>query len=109
MKTEDAIALYLEHNRRRHLSKSTLRGMRARLRRFDRFCLRVKKPDVGRLMVHDLMNFRRWLRTLKKRDGARFSPAYIHVHLCQVLAMFDFLVSVSRQKKASRIVNREQR
>ncbi|MEK7996663.1 MAG: tyrosine-type recombinase/integrase [Planctomycetota bacterium] len=91
MKPEDAVVLYLDHDRQRHLSDSTVRANLFLLQHLSEYCRLHGVADLRDATTDTLLDYHRWFRTRKRPDGEAHSTAYINAHARRAKTLFKFL------------------
>ncbi len=75
MTPSEAIAIYLDDGRTRHLADATVRGRDIHLKRFTFWCGCVHMKDLRDAVAETLTDYRRWLGTRKRYGTSRRSSA----------------------------------
>lgn len=91
IKPENAITLFLEYNRQRHLSEKTIRADRIILKHFDDYCCLKGLTDLREATLETLLDYYRWVKQRKRPDGKPLSITYINCHLYLAKWLFKFL------------------
>jgi integrase/recombinase XerD len=91
MKPEDAITLYTDHNRQRHLSEESIRTNVLMLQHLANYCRLQELADLRDATIETLLNFHRWIKQRKRPDGEPLSTTYINGHVRLAKMLFKFL------------------
>jgi len=88
---DEAITIYLDDCRARHLVDETIRGRDAELKRFAFWCGCVHLDDLRDATAKTLTDYRRWLGMRKRPDGKPISIQYANSQARTVRNMFKLL------------------
>ena len=91
MSPDDAIALYLDDCRTRHLAEASVRGREVLLKRFTFWCGCVHMKDLRNAVSETLTDYRRWLGTRKRPDGKPITVQYANSQARTVRLLFKLL------------------
>jgi len=91
MTPQEAVQLYLDDCRNRHLSDSTIKLNAHHLNRFAHFCEIEHLDDIRNATAKTVLAFHRWIKTRKRPDGQPISIKYQHRHVRVVKLMFKLL------------------
>lgn len=93
MKPENAIALYMDHNRQRHLSEDSLLYTHFILKRLAEYCRVHDLADLRDATLETLLDYHRWVRAMRRPDGQPMAPVYLNNHIRVARALFAFLAA----------------
>ncbi|TAN35420.1 hypothetical protein EPN27_03900 [Patescibacteria group bacterium] len=91
VRPENAIGLFLEYNRQRHLSEKTIRANRIILQHLADYCCLNGLADLRDAIPETLLDYYRWVKQRKRPDGKPLSMTYINCHAYLAKALFKFL------------------
>jgi integrase/recombinase XerD len=91
VKIEDAIALYCDECKHRHLSERSVAGNRGYLLRFAEFLQGAALADVRDATLQTLLDFHRWMQRRKKPDGEPVGVRYVNRHARLARHLFKLL------------------
>jgi len=91
MKPSEAINLFCDESRSRHLTEKTIHGRRKYLDRFAHWCGIVHMNDLREATMQTLLDYHAWLKLRKRPDGEQISGKYINRHVREVKAMMKLL------------------
>jgi len=91
MKPEDAIALYLDHQRQRHLSVHSVAYAGFLLQHLGEYCQIHDIADLRDATLETLLDYYRWIRQKKRPDGKTIATLYVNNHIRVARALFRLL------------------
>ena len=91
MKSSEAIALYLDDCRNRHLSDASIRSTAIYLRHFKKFCEHNHLDDLRNATAKTLQDFLRWTKTRKGPNKEPWGVKYQHRHVREAKQLFRLL------------------
>ena len=91
MKPSDAIALYLDDCRNRHLSDTSIRSTTIYLRHFKKFCDHNHLDDLRNATAKTLQDFLRWTKQQKGPNKEPWGVKYQHRHVREAKQLFRLL------------------
>lgn len=91
MKPEDAIALYLDHQRQRHLSGESIEYGHFILQHLAEYCRVYGITDLRDATTETLLDYHRWIKQKERPDGKPLATIYVNGHIRAAKALFRLL------------------
>ena len=95
MKPTEAITIFCDECRHRHLSERSVESARGYLGRFVYWCELNRLDDLREASIQHLLDFHRWMKQKKRPDGKPSTIRYQNRHIRLVKQLFKLLATRS--------------